>query len=102
MTILTYQTNSLKVFLCWVNDDFEICKKFLSFYEIPDSTSKTILNFLIDILTRYQLTLDLCCGQCYDGASNMVGKNEGLPNNFLVSKQKHISLIAMDIPYFFL
>ena len=45
-------------------------------------------------------SLDLCRGQCYNAASNMLGKNEGLPNNFLVSKQKHISLIAMDIPYF--
>ena len=68
-------SNSLKVFLCWVNDDFEICKKFLSFYEIPHISSKTILNFLMDILTRYQVTVDLCREQCYDGASNMLGRN---------------------------
>ena len=27
---------------------------------------------------RYQLSLDKCCGQCYDGASNMVGKSSGV------------------------
>ena len=27
---------------------------------------------------RYNLTLDLCRGQCYDGASNMLGKKSGI------------------------
>ena len=53
-------------------------EKFLDFYEIPNISSSTIVSVLKDILTRYNLTLDLCRGQCYDGASNMLGNKSGI------------------------
>ena len=60
--------------MSWVNKDLEIFEKFLGFYEIPDIKSSTIVTVMKDILLRCQLNLDMCGGQCYDGASNMLGK----------------------------
>ena len=73
-------------------------KIFLVFLKFQ--TSVRIFNSLMDILTRYQLTLDLCRGQCYDGTSKMLGKIRELSNKFLISKQKHISRIVVEIPRF--
>ena len=47
---------------------------FLGFYEIPDIKSSTILALIKDVLTSYQLSMENFRGQCYDGASNMLGK----------------------------
>ena len=49
-------------------------ERFLGFYEIPDIKSSTIVSVMKDILTRYQLSMENFRGQCYDGASNMLGK----------------------------
>ena len=59
-------------------DHLEVFEKFLGFYEIPNISSSTIVSVLKDILTRYNLTLDLCRGQCYDGVKNMLGKKSGV------------------------
>lgn len=64
--------------LRWVTDTFEVMEKFLGFYEVRDTTSSTIVAVLKDILCRYQLDLNQCRGQCYDGASNMLGKHSGV------------------------
>lgn len=53
----------------------EVHEDFLGFYNIPNIQFK-------DALTRLQLSLTNCRGQCYDGASNMLGKRSG------VAKQK--------------
>ena len=50
---------------------------FLSFYEIPDIKSSTIVSVIKDILTRYQLTMENFRGQCYVGASKMLEKTSG-------------------------
>ena len=51
---------------------------FLGFYEIPGIKSSTIVSVIKDILTRYQLRMKNFRGQCYDGASNMLGKTSGV------------------------
>lgn len=64
--------------LRWVTDALDVAEKFLGFYEVPNISSATIVAVLKDILSRYQLNPDLCRGQCYDGASNMLGKSSGV------------------------
>ena len=59
----------------WMNNDLEVSEKLLGFYEIPDTKSSTIVTVVKDILLRYQLNLHMCRGQCYEGASNMLGKS---------------------------
>ena len=64
--------------LRWVNDNLDVHEHFLGFYEIPDIKSQTIISSIKDIMIRMQLEFDKCRGQCYDGASNMLGKKSGL------------------------
>ena len=51
----------------WANNDLEV----------SDIESSTIVTVMTDILLRYQLNLDMCRGQCYDGGCNISGKSSG-------------------------
>lgn len=64
--------------LRWVDDLFDIHEDFLGFYEVQNIKSETIVSAITDILLRIQISLDNCRGQCYDGASNMLGKKSGV------------------------
>ena len=61
-----------------VDDELEVHEGFLGFYEIENIKSDTIVPAIKDVLLRFNLSLDLCRGQIYDGASNMVGKKSGV------------------------
>ena len=61
-----------------VDDELEVHEDFLGFYEIENIKSDTIASAIKDVLLRFNLSLDLCRGQIYDGASNMVGKKSGV------------------------
>ena len=52
--------------------------KTFGFYNIPNVASDTIVSAIKDSLIRLQLSLSQCRGQCYDGASNMLGKKSGV------------------------
>ena len=58
----------------WVTDGLEVMEKFLGFYEIPNINSGTLVSVIKDIFIWYHLNPDQLRGQCYDGASNMLGK----------------------------
>ena len=47
-----------------------------TFYEIVGTKSSTILSVIKDIIM--QLVFDRCCRQCYDRASNIIGKKSGV------------------------
>ena len=72
----------------WVNNDLQVSEEFLGFYEIPDIKSSTTVTVTKDTLLRYQLNLDMCRGQCYDGASNMLGKSSGVATQIFVEQPK--------------
>ena len=72
----------------WVNNDLEVSEKSLGFYEIPDIKSSTIVTGMKDILLRYELDLDICRGQCYDGASNILGKSSGVATQIFAEQPK--------------
>ena len=72
----------------WVNNDLEVSGKVLGFYEIPDKKSSTNVAVMKDILLRYQLNLDMCRGQAYDGASNMLGKSSGVATQIFAEQPK--------------
>ena len=74
--------------MCWVNNDLEVSEKFLGFYEISDIKIIIIVTIMKDILLRYQLNLDMCRGQCYDGASNMLGKSSGAATQVFAEQPK--------------
>ena len=56
----------------------EVHEDFLGFYRIPNIASDTVVSVIKDTFTRLQLSFQYCRGQCYDGASNMLGKKSGV------------------------
>ena len=68
----------LKICLRWIDDQLEAHEDFLGSYNIPNIQSTTIVQVIKDALIRLQLSLTNCRGQCYDGASNVLGKRSGV------------------------
>ena len=68
----------LTICLRWVDDYLESHEDFMGFYELTNIKGETIIAAIKDALLRTQLSLDKCRGQCYDGASNMLGKKSGV------------------------
>lgn len=62
----------------YVDDNLKIFELFLGYYEVPATNSEMLLKILLDALVRFDLKLDKCRGQCYDGAFNMSGEITGL------------------------
>ena len=73
----------LTLSLRWVDEIFNIHEDFLGFYELKDIKSDTIVSAIRDVLLRTQISLHNCRGQCYDGASNMLGKKSGVAKQIL-------------------
>ena len=78
-------SNKEQLTLClrWVDEIFNIHEDFLGFYELENIKSDTIVLAIRDVLLRTQILLDNCRGQCYDGASNMLGKKSGVAKQIL-------------------
>ena len=57
----------------------EVCEDCISLYatEITNADRLTIIS-IKDVLIHSSLSLNRCCGQCYDGAANMSGKRSGV------------------------
>jgi len=68
----------LTVCVRWVDNDINAYEDFLGFYKIPDISANTITSVIKDSLLRLSLSLERCRGQCFDGASNMLGKKSGV------------------------
>ena len=69
----------LNLSIRWVSNDFEISENPVCLYILPYNTKAETLYFVIsDILTRCSLSLAMCRGQAYDGASTMQGVCSGL------------------------
>ena len=68
----------LSINVRWIDDKMEPHEDFLGFYEIPNIKAETIDKALKDALIRSQLSIRDLRGQCYDGASNMLGKTSGV------------------------
>lgn len=62
----------------YVNASFEIEETFLGFYETPSTTASSLFTIVQDVLLRFNLNIENCRGQCYDGAANVSGTITGL------------------------
>ena len=47
-------------------------------YTLESTSAEAIVSTIKDILLRMNLRIDMCRGQCYDGASNMSGSHSGV------------------------
>ena len=73
-------SNKEQLIIClrWVDDYFQSHQDFFGFYKLKDIKSNTIVAAIRDVLLKTQISLDQCRGQCYKGASNMLGKKSGI------------------------
>ena len=68
----------LNLSIRWVSAEYEISEDPVGLYSLPNTKADTLYTVTTDILTRCSLSLSMCRGQAYDGASNMQGKRSGL------------------------
>ena len=76
----TYISNKEQLTICirWADEQLEAHEDFFGFYNIPDLGAETIVSAVKDVLLKLQLPLANCRGQCYDGASDMLGHRTGV------------------------
>jgi len=62
----------------YVSKDLIVNETFVGYYETAATDAGTLFKLTDDVLTRFELSLENCRGQCFDGASNMAGNISGL------------------------
>jgi len=60
-----------------VDDQFDVHEEVIGLYSLESTSADSIVFTIKDIL-RLNLRLDMCRGQCYDGASTMSGSRSGV------------------------
>ena len=68
----------LTICIRWVDDSLVAHEDFIGFIKIPNIMAETIVTAIKDTLARLGLSVTNCRGQCYDGASNMLGPKTGV------------------------
>ena len=68
----------VSICLRYVSQSLLVHETFTGFYETASTTASTMFDIAQDVLTRFELHLSNCRGQCFDGASNMAGNVTGL------------------------
>ena len=73
-------SNKEQAVLCfrWVSDDLIAHEDFVGLYGIENTEAQTLVNMILDVLTRLNLSIKKLRGQCYDDASAMSGPRSGV------------------------
>ena len=66
------------VCLRYVDDNLKVYEEPVGLYSLESTSAETIVSTIKDVLLRMNLRIDMCHGQCYNGASNMSGSNSGV------------------------
>lgn len=66
----------------------EVFEDFIGLYESSETDAGTITTVIKDVLLRCSLRTEDCRGQCYDGASNMSGRLNGVAARFVSENPK--------------
>ena len=82
---VTDSSNVEQLVLCfpWVDADLFVHKDFPEIHAIENMKSGTIEVIVKGVLTRFNIPLYNCHGQCCDGARNMTGHKKGVANQIL-------------------
>ena len=68
----------LNLSIRYVDDDYVAHEDPISLLSLPNTFAETVYSVLKDLLLRCDLSLKLCRGQAYDGASVMQGNKSGV------------------------
>ena len=98
---VTDSSNKEQFVVClrWVDHDLVTHEELVRLYAVDNITSETLVNSLKDVLLRMGLSVQNCRGQCYDGASNMVGCKSGVATQILKRNPVPSLLTVMDTLY---
>lgn len=67
----------VSLYLRWLNHGkIQVYEDFVGFHMVSNIIPETIVAAIKDALHCFQLPIFNCRGQMYDGASNMMGKNQ--------------------------
>ena len=82
---VTDAANQTQVAICFrsVDDNFNCSEEFIGLYVVESIGSDRIVHILKDTMTRMNLSIANCRGQCYDGAANMAGHRSGVAAQIL-------------------
>lgn len=86
----------VSICLRYVSKKLQVQETFTGFYETPATTAITMFEVATDVLTRFQLQLSNCRGQCFDGASNMSGRITGLQKRITDVQPKALYVHCMN------
>ena len=66
-------SNKEQAILCfrWVSDYLIAHEECFGLYGIENTEAQTLVNIILDVLTRLNLSIKKLRGQCYDGGSSM-------------------------------
>ena len=105
---VTDASNHEQFVIClrWVDQFLEVHEDFIGLYKVGNIKADTLRTAIEDVLLRFAIPLQNSRGQCYDGASNMVGLESGLatqildmsPKAFLIHSFAHVlNLSVIDM-----
>ena len=66
------------IVLRWVDEDLSVQEGFIGLYKTESTNAATLVSLIKDVLLRCNLSISMCRGQCYDGASVMTGVKSGV------------------------
>ena len=77
---VTDSSNREQVVLCfrWIDKDLQAHEDFVGLHVVEKINSDTLVKVIKDVLLRFNLPINQCRGQCYDGAANMAGSRNGV------------------------
>ena len=78
-------SNTEQMILClrYVDDDLDVHEKVIGLHSLESTSADAIVSTIQDILLRFNLRIDNCRGQCYDGANSMSGSKSGASTRLL-------------------
>lgn len=87
-------SNREQLMICirWVDSCLEAHEEFIELYKIDNTKADTIVAAVRDVLTRLNLAISKCRGQCYDGASTMKGPKSGVVTQILKDEARALCI----------
>lgn len=79
-----------------VSPSLQVHETFIGFYETPSTSANKMFEITQDVVTRFELELSNCRGQCFDGAANMAGNIAGLQKKIIDIQPKALFVHCMN------
>jgi len=74
----------------WVDETLTVHEDFVELCLLPKGDAATIVKVILDTLLRFQLPINDCRGQCYDGASVMAGSVSGVSTRIAEMEERAV------------